>query len=279
MDSNQPTEYILGHSDHEIERLKHQARRVEPTTRRFFQEAGVGAGMRVLDIGSGVGDVAFIAAALVGACGVVVGVERSAPAANTARRRAAERSLSNVSFVQGEAADLQFERPFDAVVGRYVLQFQRDPAGMLRSLAALLRPGGLLVFHEIDWSGLHSSPAVAAFDRCCQWGAETLRRHGTESHMGLKLNQAFVAAGLGEPTMRLDAYVGGAGTLAEWISGFVQLMTTLAPQMHQLGVASAEELELPTLETRILGQMQAAGSAVVSHLQVAAWARTRPAPG
>jgi SAM-dependent methyltransferase len=279
MQQNPSPDYILGHSDHEIERLKHQARRVEPTTRRFFQEAGVGTGMRVLDVGSGVGDVAFIAAELVGPGGEVIGVERSAPALLLARQRSAERSLSNVSFIEGEAADLRFERRFDAVVGRYVLQFQRDPSAMLRRLAELVRPGGLLVFHEIDWSGLRSCPPVPTFDRCSRWGAETLRRHGTEDQMGLKLNRAFVAAGLGEPTMRLDACVGGAGTLDEWISGFVRLMGTLAPQMHQLGVASAEELGLNSLTARILAEIKDAGSAVVSHLQVGAWARTATAPG
>jgi cyclopropane fatty-acyl-phospholipid synthase-like methyltransferase len=58
--------YPLGHSEHELERLNTQARYVEPVTRRFFREAGVKAGMRVLDVGSGAGDVAFLAADLVG---------------------------------------------------------------------------------------------------------------------------------------------------------------------------------------------------------------------
>src|SRR5262245_29840276 len=61
--------YALGHSERELERLGVQARLVDPVTRRFFVEAGVVSGMRVLDVGSGVGDVSFLAAELVGESG------------------------------------------------------------------------------------------------------------------------------------------------------------------------------------------------------------------
>jgi hypothetical protein len=57
--------YVLGHSDRELSRLRVQARLLEPATRQIFREAGIDAGMRVLDIGSGAGDVAFLTAALV----------------------------------------------------------------------------------------------------------------------------------------------------------------------------------------------------------------------
>ena len=50
--------YALGHSERELTRLGVQARLVDPITRRFFLEAGIEPGMRVLDVGSGAGDVA-----------------------------------------------------------------------------------------------------------------------------------------------------------------------------------------------------------------------------
>ena len=45
--------YALGHSEEELERLKEQARLIDPITRRFFAEDGIGPGMRVLDVGCG----------------------------------------------------------------------------------------------------------------------------------------------------------------------------------------------------------------------------------
>ena len=61
----EPT-YVLGRSDHETARLQRQAQLYGPLTRRVFVEAGVGSGMRVLDVGSGAGDVALLLAEVLG---------------------------------------------------------------------------------------------------------------------------------------------------------------------------------------------------------------------
>ena len=60
------TQYALGNTDAEHERLIRQAARLAQSTDRFFRDAGIGVGQRILDIGSGVGDVAMLAARLVG---------------------------------------------------------------------------------------------------------------------------------------------------------------------------------------------------------------------
>jgi ubiquinone/menaquinone biosynthesis C-methylase UbiE len=158
--TNRTGAYPLGHSETEIDRLAAQARLVDPITERFLRQAGVQPGMRVLDVGTGAGDVACLAATLVGEGGEVVGVDNAVGAIDAAKRRAGERAIANVSFIQGEPDELVFDRPFDAVVGRYVLQFQADPAAFLRRLTRHLGPEGLVVFHELDWwtTGARSTP-------------------------------------------------------------------------------------------------------------------------
>ena len=227
--------------------------------------------MRVLDVGSGAGDVAFVVAEIVGSSGEVVGVDRAPAALAVARSRAIGNSASNVTFIEGDPAEMIFERPFDAVVGRYVLQFQKDPAAMLRGLAARLHPGGLLAFHEIDWGGVGSFPRVSSFERCCRWGTETLRQHGTETRMGAKLHATFTSAELPAPTMRLEAQVGGVPTIAPWLNMFKELIATLLPEMERLGVATAEEVGLETLVERITKEAEALSSVIVGHYQVGAW--------
>src|SRR4051794_30488720 len=148
-DAGEPV-YPLNHSDRELERLGAQARLVEPFTRRIFRDAGIVSGMRVLDVGSGNGEVTFLAAELVGAAGMVVGTDKAPAAIAAARARAHARSLRYVDFREGDPREMTFERPFDAVVGRYVLQFNTDPTAMLRKLAGHLRPGGVMAFHELD---------------------------------------------------------------------------------------------------------------------------------
>lgn len=78
-------EYALGHSSRELERLSFQGTLFAPYTRQLLTEAGLTAGMRVLDVGSGGGDVSFLASELVGENGYVLGVDRSPAAVNKAR--------------------------------------------------------------------------------------------------------------------------------------------------------------------------------------------------
>src|SRR5262245_11876763 len=126
-----PASYALGHSDSELERLTIQARLIDPITRQLFREAGIVPGMRVLDVGCGMGDVSFLVRELVGEAGEVIGLDRATQALASARARAEARSLHNVSFREGDINQIRFEQPFDAVVGRYVLLFNADPPAIL----------------------------------------------------------------------------------------------------------------------------------------------------
>ena len=58
-------------------------------TRELFVTAGIGPGMRVLDVGSGAGDVALLAADLVGPTGEVVGIEVAPETIAVAEQRVA----------------------------------------------------------------------------------------------------------------------------------------------------------------------------------------------
>jgi ubiquinone/menaquinone biosynthesis C-methylase UbiE len=268
-----PHGYVLGHSQREIARLKAQARLIDPITKRFFREARIEEGMRVLDVGSGAGDVALLAAELVGASGAVVGVDRVSVAIEEARKRATALSLKNVTFCVGDPADLVFSRPFDAVVGRYVLQFLQDPAAMLRQLATQVRPGGPVVFHELDWGGVGSFPPVPTFDRVCQWGAQTLRLHGTETRMGAKLYRTFVEAGLSPPGLSLEALLGGGPNSLDVLTLVAGIIETLLPEMERLRVAAAADVEIATLLERMRAEVEQCRSIVIGHYQIAAWSR------
>src|SRR5947209_1153786 len=140
--------YALGSTDAEHERLIRQAVRLAPYTERFFREAGIGPGQRVLDLGSGVGDVAMLAARLVAPSGEVVGVERDTRSITRAKARVADAGLPNVTFTQSDVSQIASTRLFDAVVGRFILMYLPDPVAVLRSLSRLVRPGGVFAFQE-----------------------------------------------------------------------------------------------------------------------------------
>lgn len=259
--------YVLGHSDRELERLRLQARLIDPITRQFLIEAGIALGMRVLDVGSGAGDVAFLAANLVGPTGQVVGVDRSAVGLARARTRAKEQSLANVTFRTSDLSAMAFDQPFDAVIGRYVLCFQPDPVATLRAIAKLVRTGGIILFHEPDRGQMRSVPPVPTYDRACEWVGETYRRTGADVRIGTKLYSMFLAAGLAAPTMRMHAVIGGATALDE-VHLDADQAVVLAADIERLRIATATELAADTLVERIAAEMAAtrASSSVVPRL-------------
>jgi ubiquinone/menaquinone biosynthesis C-methylase UbiE len=109
------TESILGHSEREIRRLIHQAGILRPTTERLLRGAGIRHGMRVLDLGCGAGDVALLAAELVGASGTVVGVDCSPEVIEVARDRARTAGSRNVHYEEATVGTFSGIEPFDMV--------------------------------------------------------------------------------------------------------------------------------------------------------------------
>jgi SAM-dependent methyltransferase len=265
--------YELGHGSRELERLDEQAQIVAPITLQLFREAGIAQGMRVLDVGSGAGHVAFLAAELVGPTGVVIGVDRAAVAVAAAQTHVKARTAHQVSFWEGDPTEITFERPFDAVVGRYVLMFQTDPAAMLRKIRRHLRPGGVIAFHESHLTSAHSVPPAPIYDRCNQLIIETFKRLGTETQMGAMLYDAFTAAGLPAPAMRVSSIIGGGDCALPWLHHTAELVRTLLPEIERMGVATAADIDIETLYERLHREVGSGGSVIIGRSEVGAWSR------
>jgi SAM-dependent methyltransferase len=200
--------YPLGHTEAELRRLSAQAQLIDPITRRFFEGTGIRKGMRVLDVGSGVGNVALLCGELVGPNGEVVGTDLAMVAVERAQQRVRNMKSGRISFRHGDASELSFDEPFDAVVGRYVLQFMPDPARSLRAIARHLRTGGIVVFHELDWDGARSTPRSSTYDQVCIWLSRTIEASGAQVRLGTRLASLFGDAGLPPPTLRMEAVIG-----------------------------------------------------------------------
>jgi SAM-dependent methyltransferase len=267
-----PTEYVLGHSADELNRLIEQAAFFGDLTADVFHRAGLTPGMSVLDVGCGVGDVAFLAASLVNPDGKVHGIDRAAEAIAVARDRAAQAEAENVTFEVADAASFQSAEQFDAVVGRLVLAYQPDPAAVLRHLASLIRPGGVIAFHECDLSTASTKPAVPLFKRVVDLVIDTYRRANLEADMGSRLHSAFRGAGLSEPQMIAAARV-ESGPDSPAYAAVARVVSSAAPMMERLGVATMAELELDTLEARMRDEIVQAGAVVFMPTFIGAWTR------
>lgn len=264
-------EGVVARSREELDQPSLLARALEPLTRALFSNAGLGRGMRALDVWSGVGDVAFLAREIVGADGQVTGFDCSSAMVAYANERAAFRGLSNVEFVEAEVQDLPFGKDFDVVVGRLVLMYRGDPTSDLRSLVRCLRPGGLVVFQELDMLPGKTVPAAAIIDEVRAWLLDAFARAGVELEMGPKLYAAFAAAGLDPPQMRVDGLIGGAESIAPAVVADVARM--LMPQAEALAVISAGEVQIDTLEERMRADLVSTGGVMSTPLVIGAWAK------
>jgi 2-polyprenyl-3-methyl-5-hydroxy-6-metoxy-1,4-benzoquinol methylase len=264
------TDYALGHAEAELRRLTTQASLIDPITRRFVEAAGVGKGMRVLDIGSGAGDVALLCGEIVGPTGEVVGTDLALAAIDVAVRRATASGSGHISFRHGDPAELSFDQRFDAVVGRYVLQFMPDPALSLRRIARHLRPGGIMVFHELDWDGARSSPASPTYDQVCNWLSRTIAAAGAQVRLGARLGSLFEDAGLPPPTLRMEAIIGNGPRALKVVHLVTDLVETQLPAMERLAIASLSEVDFPTLADRILSEVGSGGT-LMGRSEMGAW--------
>jgi SAM-dependent methyltransferase len=268
-------DYVLGHSEQELERISAQARQYEPFTRQVFQTAGIAPGMHVLDVGSGPGDVAFLAAELVGGSGSVIGTDREAKVVALARTRAGGSGLRNVTFREGDPTRMAFDRPFDAIVGRMVLMHSGDPVAMLRKLSVHVRPGGIVVFVEPAWSFASSQPPVSLYEHCLRWVIQALQSIGVDADMGINLHSAFIAAGLPAPAMQMDPAIGGPASAMDWLRNLAGIVHSMQSEIIRLGLATAEEVDGTTLADRLHAEAAATNSVIVAPGMVGAWARAR----
>jgi SAM-dependent methyltransferase len=251
----------------ELDRLVSRGRFVGDLTEQVLGLAGLQPGMRVLDVGCGSGEVAFVAARLVGPDGAVIGVDRDPAAIAYARSRT---SLDNVRFLATDAAELDLDVPIDAVVGRQVLMHLAEPAVVLRHLRGLLAPGGLMAFHEPDWAGAGAHPPCPLVELTLDRIRKTLRRTGADPRAGLRLRHILGNAGLAHPRAILGARVeGGPDSLV--YAELAAITRELLGDMERTGVAAAGEVAVETLAARLRAEVVSAGATVTSAHYIGAW--------
>ena len=257
--SNRDATYTLGRTSHETTRLIEQSRIYGASTHRLCKRAGISKGMRVLEIGSGAGDVALMLAELVGPTGQIVGVDVNANILDTARQRAADAGMQNVEFIASDARDLVFSDTFDAIVGRFVLMYMVDPREAFAALITHLKPGGIAAFQEPEYTlyppFLH--PDTPLMNQLITWILEVFEHSGAHLDMGIGLYQAFVDAGLPPPTMHLEAPIGAEKTWAGY-RYMTTIFQSLLPLLEKYGLATAEQVGVDTLASRIRQEIIAA---------------------
>ena len=192
-DSELKKEYALSDTENEKKRLQEQSRIIMQTTRRIFELAGIEKGMKVLELGTGVGDVALLLAEMVGPEGEVVSIERNPEIQKTAKQRAEESGYKNIRFMVEDISAAEPEGEFEALVGRAVLMYVPRPEEVLKMLLRHVKPGGVVAFQEVDFTIRPVAiPPLPLFMKLWDLFYETMEKSGTEMQMGLTAYQEIL---------------------------------------------------------------------------------------
>lgn len=174
-----------------------------------------------------------------------------------------------MSFTQCDVSQVRSSKPFDAAVGRFILQFVSDPVAVLRGLSQLVRPGGAFAFHEVSYA-----PFLALSADLPLWSAttsllhETLQRSGANTEIGVALHQMFQEAGLPAPIMHMEMLLGSDPDFTRWL---YDLLCSLQPQIHQLKLSLERLGDFDTLPKRLQGEVTASKTVVAFVALVGAW--------
>src|SRR5262245_19696728 len=264
------SQYVLGSNAEELARLDSQAAVIERPTRMILQAAGLAMGMRVLDLGCDLGHVSARAAQAVGPTGSVLGLDQSPDALAVARDRAERAGATNLHFIEGDATAWRTSEPFDAILGRLLLFHLTDPAAVVRHHLSNLRPGGMFVAIDFDLGGSRTEPLVALADEVLRWVEQAFRAAGASPRIGARLGVLLGKAGCeGVTTFGIQAYLAPLDRSGPALLAGVA--RSLATAIIRHGIATAEQLDAPTLEQRIAQAVQQTHAVLLPPTVVGAW--------
>ncbi len=223
-------------------------------------------GQQLLDVGCGAGTITADLAARLHP-GRVVGLDAAAAAVEATTALAADRGLTNLTTVQGDADDLTAAGSgFDVVHAHQVLQHLGDPVAALRAMAAVCAPDGLVAVRDADYAAMTWYPADPGLDRWLALYRAVARANGGEPDAGRRLASWARAAGLREVTSSASVWCfASAADLAWWSDTWAERLTESAfgRQGVDLGLTDRAELTRLAAAWRAWGQQDDAWFAVL----------------
>jgi 2-polyprenyl-3-methyl-5-hydroxy-6-metoxy-1,4-benzoquinol methylase len=191
--------YVIRGGQEGYDRLKVIARAWATSTAALLDRVGVGAGQVCLDLGCGGGDVTLELAGRVGASGRVVGIDMDEVKLDLAAQDAVRAGLRNVEFRRMSVDEWSDPAAYDLVYCRNLTQHLSRPVEVLRAMWAAVRPGGVLVVEDVEFSGAFCDPPNEWHEFWRDSYSRVLRSRGGDPTVGRRLPRLFPAAGVDAP--------------------------------------------------------------------------------
>jgi len=259
--------YALAAGEAADYRLRLLHRVYGPGTLRLLLDAGLRRGMRVADVGCGVGMVTALIAELVGPEGSVVGIDSSSAQIAQAREWL-KASGGHISFVEASATDTGLPSgSFDLVYCRFLLLHLAEPERALREMRALLKPDGILVCEDGDLTTSGSEPPSVLGAFADLWGRLGPTK-GVDYTLGRRLFQMVLAAGFPAPEISFNQPVAARGENKRLME---LTMAEAGPAFVEAGLITADELDRTLAEMRAVCEDETVLAVMPRMAQV--WAR------
>lgn len=202
--------------------------------------------MKILDIGCGPGTITVDLASYVPQ-GHITGLERAGSVLSKCRALAAEKGVTNIEFVEGDANALAYaDDTFDVVFCHQVLQHVGDPVGMLREMKRVTKKGGIVAAREADYGVFVWYPELEGLREWHGLYDGVARRNGGEPNAGRVLHVWAKRAGLVDLTCSCTMWCYATREEVRWWSeSWVErtLYSSFATTALEGGLAGQEDLE------------------------------------
>jgi ubiquinone/menaquinone biosynthesis C-methylase UbiE len=187
----------LGSSDTEFQRLYLQSLTFENETTHTLRLAGIGAGMKCLDMGCGFGDTTFLMSKLVGHDGKVLGMDVNPECIEMAKRKLKASGINNIEFAVGNAYDTGLkESSFDLIFSRFLFQHLKDCNAVIEEMSRIVLESGTICTEELDhglWISYPEEPAIDSLRKCY---IRLLEIYGSDPYIARKLYKIFLETNL-----------------------------------------------------------------------------------
>jgi enediyne biosynthesis protein CalE5 len=211
---------------------------------RLVADARVRYGMRVLDLGSGTGYPALLAAQTIGPGGSVIGIDLADQMLAVARRKASSLGLTNVTFRTGDVTSLPFpSASFEAVTSRFCLMFLPEIPKAAAEIARVLKPGAWVA--AAVWSAPEKNPSIGLSMTAINQVVELPPPDPTAPGI-FRLAKPGELAGLFQQAGLVD--VADQEFLAEWSYAsadeyYTRLMEVTAPVQNLMAKLSTDQMQ------------------------------------
>jgi len=222
-----------------------------PLTSGLIEEARIGIGQKVLDIGGGSGEPSLTISSIVGPTGSVMYTDPAAGMVESAQAEAHRRGLTNIRFRQCSADDLPFpDRTFDVAVGRLSAMFFVDPVKAVREALRVILEDGYVSF--VVWGPKEANPFFSVIadviDRFVEGppedsGARDVFRFAVPGELAGILQQAGAKHVV---ERRLDFQIEAAVSFEQFWQLRTEMSGTLRENMARLAPA-----QLPTVKQAV----------------------------